>query len=37
MNIEPRRLQGEHLWLEPLREEHRADMRTALASDPDIG
>ena len=35
MIIEPRRLEGRHLWLEPLREEHRAEMQTTLASDPD--
>ncbi len=35
MIIKPRRLQGQHLWLEPLREEHRAEMQATLASDPD--
>jgi RimJ/RimL family protein N-acetyltransferase len=35
LTIEPRRLEGEHLWLEPLREEHRDQMQTTLASDPD--
>ena len=35
MIIEPRRLQGEHVWLEPLREEHRREMQSTLASDPD--
>jgi RimJ/RimL family protein N-acetyltransferase len=35
MIIEPQRLDGEHLWLEPLREEHRAEMQQTLASDPD--
>ena len=35
MIIEDRRLDGKHLWLEPLREEHRAEMQTTLASDPD--
>jgi len=35
MILEPRRLEGDHLWLEPLREEHRAEMQTTLASDAD--
>jgi RimJ/RimL family protein N-acetyltransferase len=35
MIIEPRRLEGQQLWLEPLREEHRAAMQDTLASDPD--
>jgi RimJ/RimL family protein N-acetyltransferase len=34
MTIEARRLDAEHLWLEPLREEHRAEMQSTLASDP---
>jgi len=33
--IEPRRLEGEHLWLEPLRPEHRDAMQATLASEPD--
>jgi RimJ/RimL family protein N-acetyltransferase len=35
MIIELRRLEGKHLSLEPLREEHRAEMQTTLASDPE--
>lgn len=35
MLIKPRLLEGEHVRLEPLREDHRAEMEATFASDPD--
>lgn len=35
MILQPRLLEGAHVRLEPLREDHRAEMQNTLQSDPD--
>ncbi len=35
MFLAPRLLEGAHVRLEPLRPDHRAEMRRVLESDPD--